>query len=69
MSLLKVTEAASYLGLSPNTLNKWRTQGCGPQYIKLGRSIGYRVSDLEGWLDSHIRSSTSQPAVRAGEAR
>jgi len=43
--LLDVPEAAEYLGLSKSTLDKWRCYGEGPQFIKMGRAIRYRLSD------------------------
>lgn len=57
--MVKVNEAATLLGLSASTLNKWRVQGCGPRYVKLGRAVLYRVEDLDRWLQEHTRSSTS----------
>ena len=60
MSTLKVNGAAERLGLSVSTLNKWRTQGRGPSFVKLGRSVCYRTEDLDAWLNDHVRSSTSE---------
>jgi len=57
--LLDVEEAAEYLGLSKSTLNKWRCHGGGPQFIKMGRAIRYRISDLDDFVDSRQSSSTS----------
>lgn len=44
------TEAATYLGLSPRTLEKWRSTGRGPVYARLGRLIVYRFEDLDNWV-------------------
>ncbi|HEY0113383.1 MAG TPA: helix-turn-helix domain-containing protein [Allosphingosinicella sp.] len=60
MSTVRVKDAASQLGLSASTLNKWRTQGRGPRFVKLGRTVCYRLSDLEAWLQDQVRSSTSE---------
>lgn len=54
-------QAAAYLGLSPRTLECWRLTGAGPVYIKVGRRVRYRRSDLEAWLDARLRTSTSDP--------
>ena len=51
--------AARYLGLSPSTLNKLRLTGLGPKFIKLGRRVVYDPADLDAWLDSNRRTSTS----------
>ena len=57
--LLTVDQAAVYLGLARSTLNKWRCQGEGPSFIKLGRAVRYRTVDLEGFLERSMSKSTS----------
>ncbi len=52
-------EAADYLGLKAATLNKWRCHGDGPPFIKVGRLIRYRRSDLDAFLLGRVRRSTS----------
>ncbi len=54
-----VREAASYLGLAESTLNKWRCIGGGPEYLKMGKSVRYRVADIHDWLDANKRAHTS----------
>lgn len=49
---VKPTAAAEMLGLSRGTLANWRTEGRGPRYIKSGKQVLYRVSDIEAWLDA-----------------
>lgn len=34
----------------PSTLAHWRSEGRGPAYIKMGRRVAYRGSDLNEWL-------------------
>lgn len=58
--LLDVPEAAEYLGLSISTLNKWRCYGEGPVFVKMGRAIRYRISDLDTYIERRIFSSTSE---------
>jgi excisionase family DNA binding protein len=48
--LLGNGQAANYLGVSENTLPRWRWQGFGPRFIKVGRKVLYRVEDLEDFL-------------------
>jgi len=57
--LLTVDQAAVYLGLARSTLNKWRCQGEGPSFVKLGRAVRYRTVDLEGFLERSMSNSTS----------
>lgn len=56
---LSVRQTADYTGLSVSTLNKLRVFGGGPVFLKLGRRIAYDQSDLDAWLDSKRRCSTS----------
>ena len=37
------------------TLADWRTKGIGPAYVKVGRLIRYKISDLDAWLDSRVK--------------
>ena len=52
--------AASYLGLSKRYLEKLRLTGNGPIFIKIGRSVRYRQSDLNAFLERHAIGSTSE---------
>ena len=56
---LTTPQAAEYLSLSPNTLNRWRWSGDGPRFIKMGRAVRYRVTDLDEWIAERSRASTS----------
>lgn len=47
------TEGASrHIGLAVSTLEKLRVSGGGPWYVKLGRAVRYRISDLEEYSRS-----------------
>jgi excisionase family DNA binding protein len=60
-SLLTREQAASYLGLKKTTLDAWAVRGGGPAYVKLGKkAVRYRQSDLEAFVESRLRSSTSE---------
>ena len=56
---LKVTDAATYLGLRAATLNKWGCHGDGPPFIKVGRLVRYRRWDLDAFILGRLRTSTS----------
>lgn len=45
-------EAADFLGVSPRTIEKWRLEGRGPKYCKLGRRVTYRLPDLDAYLEA-----------------
>jgi predicted DNA-binding transcriptional regulator AlpA len=55
-SLLDPHATAKFLGgVSILTLADWRTKGVGPAYVKVGRCVRYRLSDLQTWLESRTR--------------
>lgn len=53
--------AADYTGLSVQTLAKLRVYGGGPPYIKAGSRVIYDTRDLDPWMASRKRTSTSDP--------
>ena len=59
--LLTAKEAAGLLGLKPKTLARWRWEGKGPIYRKIGRKPLYARQDLEEFIASAARRSTSDP--------
>ena len=62
--LLTSTEAAAYLRASVQTLAHWRCRGDGPVYLKRRGRILYRQADLDIWLNTTVRTSTSDDTVR-----
>lgn len=60
----RAPQAAQYIGLSPSTLAKMRLRGDGPIYSKAGaRIVIYDRADLDAWLASQRRTSTSDPGM------
>ena len=57
--ILRTDEAATYLGVSPQTLAKWRLTGDGPVYIKLGRRVRYRRATLDEFVSRKTYPNTS----------
>lgn len=58
---LRTKEAATFLSLSPRTLEKHRTYGTGPAYKKLGGRVVYAIEDLQNWVERGAVTSTSDP--------
>lgn len=56
---LTTKEAARFLKLKPNTLEKMRVYGGGPIYRKHGRHVRYHIDDLTAWSDMRKKDSTS----------
>ncbi|HNU82688.1 MAG TPA: helix-turn-helix domain-containing protein [Thermoanaerobaculia bacterium] len=60
MQKLTTREAAEYLRLAPRTLERWRIQGIGPRFFKVGgRRVVYSVEELRQFLAAGERTSTS----------
>ncbi|WEK45203.1 MAG: helix-turn-helix domain-containing protein [Candidatus Andeanibacterium colombiense] len=58
-AFLSNDQAASFLNLSPRTLEKLRVIGGGPVFSKLGRRVVYAFDDLQSWASARRCSSTS----------
>lgn len=52
-ALLRPAEAAALIKKPERTLGQWRYEGRGPRYIKVGRDVRYRATDIEKWLDEN----------------
>ena len=58
--LYRAAEAAALLKSNARTLERWRSTGTGPSFVKVGRRVAYRRSDLERWLAQQTRQHTSE---------
>ncbi|KAB1068836.1 helix-turn-helix domain-containing protein [Methylobacterium planeticum] len=62
---LRPREISDRLGVSLACLSKWRTEGKGPAFVKLGGERGairYSEADLEAFLDARRRASAPRAA-------
>jgi predicted DNA-binding transcriptional regulator AlpA len=56
-------QAAAYTGLAATYLEKLRSVGGGPRFLRYGRrAVRYRKSDLDAWMSQHECFSTSEAA-------
>ena len=46
------TELARRTEVSTAVLRKWRREGKGPRFLKLGRLIRYFVQNVDAWLQA-----------------
>jgi hypothetical protein len=49
---LNTAKAAAYLQVSPRTMQRWRREGVGPEYLRMEGRIYYTVADLDEYLSS-----------------
>lgn len=74
-AMLTSKEASAYLRVSQATLERWRVDGSGPEYIQRGgkrargtnQAIRYRKQVLLEWEAAHTVKSTYQAARRKGQ--
>jgi excisionase family DNA binding protein len=53
-------QAAAFLRVSKSYLDKLRVYGGGPRFLRFGRKILYRRSELNLWAEQRCFSSTSE---------
>jgi excisionase family DNA binding protein len=53
-SYLTTKEVAAMLRIAPQTLEKARSTGLGPQipFVKVGRAVRYASGDVAAWVES-----------------
>ena len=56
--LLKTKEVAEILGVAKQTVEYWRWRGGGPVYIKFGRAVRYRMSDIKAFIEAGVKANT-----------
>jgi hypothetical protein len=58
---LNQVELSRRWAISPRTLERWRWLGQGPQYLKLGGRVVYRLDDVEAYeaQQVHIPSAAN----------
>lgn len=56
--LMNGPQVARYLGCSTHLLKKWRSVASGPPWLKIGRMVRYRKSEVDEWL--------AQAAIKRG---
>jgi predicted DNA-binding transcriptional regulator AlpA len=54
------SELARQANISTAVLRKWRREGKGPRFVKLGRLVRYLVRDVEVWLDDQAVNPPSR---------
>lgn len=60
-ALLTETQASEYLGNIPTkTLARWRLEGRHIPFVKCGKAVRYRQTDLDAYIEANLRTSTSE---------
>ena len=61
--VLNENELAQRWGISPKTLQRWRSEGRGPRYLKLSKRVGYPVDAILEFEREALHDSTSERAA------
>ncbi len=56
--LMTPNALAARLGITPGILARWRVQGRGPRFIRVGGRVRYREEAVRTWLAEREYSST-----------
>lgn len=62
--VLTEIELAQRWGVSPKTLQRWRSEGRGPRYLKLSKRVSYPLDAVVDFERFALHDSTSERAVR-----
>jgi hypothetical protein len=60
-ALYNVEAAAPAVLSNPRTMERWRKEGKGPRFVKVGRRVAYRGEALLDYLRAQERSHTGEP--------
>jgi predicted DNA-binding transcriptional regulator AlpA len=53
-------EASEFLRISAKTLERWRSNGLGPRFVKIGRRVAYGIAALEEFITQHTYGSSAE---------
>ena len=53
-------DLADRWGVSPKTLQRWRTEGRGPRYLKLSKRVIYPLQEIQAFESKARHASTSE---------
>jgi hypothetical protein len=60
-------QVSEFFQVSPLTVERWRYEGTGPRWHKVGRHVRYKPSDVYGWLDAQAQEPRdNSPRAVAG---
>ena len=65
---LNQRQLADRWDVSEATLERWRSEGIGPVFLKLQGRVLYRLDDVEAFESDSLRKSTSERVEAGGAA-
>jgi len=64
---LNQQQLAKRWDISEGSLERWRSIGIGPQFLKINTRILYRLEDIENYERLSLRTSTSERLTAGGQ--
>jgi len=52
--LVSPADLSALIGVDERTLAVWRVQRRGPDFVKLGRAVFYRRTDVNAWIELNV---------------
>ncbi len=65
---LNQRQLAERWGISEASLERWRSEGIGPVFMKIQGRVLYRELDIEAFETSSLRKSTAGNVLEGGAA-
>ena len=62
--VLSEIELAQRWGVSPKTLQRWRSEGRGPHYYKLSKRVSYPLETVTEYEHGALHVSTSERVAK-----
>src|SRR3954452_6639839 len=59
-ALVPAHRLPAHIGVANQTLARWRYEGQGPKFVKVGRRVAYRAGDVRAWLHNRTYAHTAQ---------
>lgn len=66
---IRPEELTGELGITKRTLSRWEQLRCGPPRIQIGRTILYKLTDVQEWLNQNAKGGNLRPTVDSGPRR
>lgn len=58
VGLILPQELAAALNATEQTLASWRSTNQGPDFVKLGKAVFYRLDDIRAWVNRRVTAMT-----------
>ena len=60
LGLISEAELAAMIDVKPSTLQQWRSDLVGPDFVRLGKAVFYRKTDVDEWIAGKVQVTNRQ---------